>query len=152
MHYSGLTPQISTDMRAGGVDAFGNAAEHATSSGTGTPCRHCLRTIPKGDAFLIFAHKPFTTTQPYSEIGPIFLCSADCPAPSGALPEVLTASPDYLLKAYSADERIIYGTGAITPAAEVEPYAASLLERRDVAFVDVRSAKNNCWLTRVTRS
>lgn len=152
MLYSGLTPQIATDLRADGPDAFGNPAEHAVSDGAGVPCRHCLRIIPKGVAFLIVAHKPFTTTQPYSEIGPIFLCAVECPAPSGSLPQVLTASPDYLLKAYSPDERIIYGTGAITPTGEVEPYAATLLERADVAFVDVRSAKNNCWLARITQS
>ena len=152
MHYSGLTSQVAGDLRAGGADAFGNAAEHAISSGTGTPCRHCLRIVPESEAFLIAAHKPFTTTQPYSEIGPIFLCEAECAAPTGALPEVLTASPDYLLKAYSTDERIIYGTGAITRQDEVESYAATLMARPDVAFVDVRSAKNNCWLTRITRS
>ena len=151
MHYAGLTPQVSATLRAGGPDAFGNAAEHAVSDGTGTPCRHCLRIVPEGEAYLIAAHKPFSTTQPYSEIGPIFLCERDCPAPSDGVPDVLVASPSYLLKAYSADERIIYGTGAITPVGEVEGYAASLLGRPDVAFVDVRSAKNNCWLTRITR-
>jgi hypothetical protein len=56
-----------------------------------------------------------------------------------------------LLKAYSVDERIIYGTGQITARSGIEGYARSLLARDDVAFVDIRSAKNNCWQVRITR-
>lgn len=152
MRYSGLTQHQAQDLRAGGPDAFGNSAEHAVSDGGGVPCRHCLKIVPKGAPYLIVAHKPFETTQPYSEIGPIFLCSDDCAVPDGALPEVLNVSPDYLLKAYSADERIIYGTGAITVGPEVAGYAETLMVRDDVAFVDVRSSKNNCWITRITRN
>jgi hypothetical protein len=66
------------------------------------------------------------------------------------LPPVV-CSAAYLLKGYSADERIIYGTGQITPKEDVESYAATLLARADVAFVDLRSAKNNCWQVRISR-
>jgi hypothetical protein len=116
MKYYGLTSDTAQQLRQGGGDAFGNAAEAAISDGGGNPCRHCLQQIPKGAAYLILAHKPFATTQPYSEIGPIFICA-----------------------------------GAITPVADVANYAAALLERTDVAFVDARSSKNNCWLARITR-
>ena len=34
------------------------------------------------------------------------------------LPEVVV-SPEYLLKGYSSDERIVYGTGQITPKADI---------------------------------
>ncbi len=151
MKFSGLSTQDATGLREGGGDAFGNAAEPAVSNGNGVPCRHCLRLIPEGEAYLICAHKPFETTQPYSEIGPIFLCADECDVPDGDLAQVLKTSPDYLLKAYSSDERIIYGTGAITPVGDIAAYATTLLARRDVAFVDARSAKNNCWLARITR-
>jgi hypothetical protein len=66
------------------------------------------------------------------------------------LPPILGTSPDYLLKAYGRDDRIIYGTGRVTPAQDVESYAAQLLSRGDVAYVDVRSARNNCFQTRIT--
>ena len=66
-----------------------------------------------------------------------------------ARPENLTSS-DYLLKGYSSDERIIYGTERITPVEEVSTYADALLNRPDVAFVDLRSARNNCWQARLT--
>ena len=68
------------------------------------------------------------------------------------MPPVLTTSPDYLLKGYSAGHRIVYGTGRIVPAGEVPAYAVQVLGDPHVAFVDVRSARNNCFLLRIRRA
>ncbi len=140
-------------IRAGGPDANGQRAEHAVSPGTATPCRSCLQNVPKGDAMLILAARPFPAPQPYAETGPIFLCAAACPPwQEGSLPEILTTSITYLLKGYGADHRIIYGTGRIVAREGLKSYAADLLSEARVAYVDVRSASNNCFLTRITRS
>ena len=58
---------------------------------------------------LILAHRPFPAPQPYAELGPIFLCADAC-APGGGsdIPEIL-ASPDYIIRGYSAENRIVYG-------------------------------------------
>lgn len=139
-------------VRAGGPDANGQTAEHAMSDGKGTPCRSCLSNVPSGATMLIVGARPFPAPQPYAETGPIFLCADACtPCAGDVLPPVLSVSPNYLLKAYSADDRIIYGTGQITPSDQIETYAAALFVREDVAYVDVRSACNNCFLTRITR-
>ncbi len=99
---------------------------------------------------LILALRPFSGLQPYAETGPIFLCAADCLAFAGAsLPPILSSSPDYLLKAYTADERILYGTGRVVPRDGITAYAESLLADPRVAFVDVRSARNNCFQVRI---
>lgn len=138
------------DWRAGGPDAYGMPAERAVSDGAGTPCRCCLHDVPKGAQMLICAAMPFPAVQAYAETGPIFLCADDCtPWDGQGVPPILATSPDYLLKAYSADHRIIYGTGKITLSGELADYAASLLARDGVAFVDVRSARNNCFQTRI---
>jgi len=137
-------------LRNGGPDAYGMTAERVVSDGEGTPCRSCLRDVPKGAEMLICAAMPFPSVQPYAETGPIFLCADACQSWDGqGVPPILTTSPDYLLKAYSADYRIIYGTGKITLARDLAEYAAALLARDDVAFVDVRSARNNCFQTRI---
>ena len=107
--------------------------------------------IPEGAEMLVFAYRPFDEVQPYAETGPVFVCADDCAHEPGGVPEVV-CSPDYLLKAYCADERIIYGTGQITPKGDVPAYADALLARDDVAFVDLRSARNNCWQVRMRRS
>jgi len=146
-----IPTEIAQTLRAGGLDANGLPAERAVSPGAGTPCRHCLNTIPEGAEMLILAHRPFGTLHPYAEVGPIFLCADDCLAFAGdALPPVLATSAGYLLKGYTADERISYGTGKIVPPENIAPYADTLLARPEIAFVDVRSASNNCFLTRIT--
>jgi hypothetical protein len=82
----------------------------------------------------------------------VFFCATDCaPFQGDGLPGVLTTSPDYLVKAYGGNDRIVYGTGQITAHADIAAYAAQLLDRDDVAFVDVRSARNNCFLTRIVQ-
>lgn len=153
IRFEALPTDLVQALRTGGLDANGQPAERATSDGPGNPCRHCLDFIPEGAAMLICAHRPFSHLHPYAETGPIFLCADDCPRFEGrGLPLVLTRSPDYLLKGYRADERIYYGTGKVVPAQELAGYAEKLLGDPDVAFVDVRSARNNCFQARIWRA
>lgn len=140
-------------VRGGGADAHDQPAERIVSDGQGTPCRSCLHDVAKGKTMLILAARPFPAPQPYAETGPIFLCADDCaPWAGDNVPPILTTSPDYLLKGYSADHRIIYRTGRITPADQITAYAETLLADPAVAFVDVRSARNNCFQTRIVRA
>ncbi|MGL4279883.1 MAG: DUF1203 domain-containing protein, partial [Albidovulum sp.] len=106
-----------------------------------------------GQEYLILAHRPFPALQPYAETGPIFLCADDCEAwAEEGLPPILTTSPDYLLKGYTHGHRIFYGSGRVVPQAEVEAYAASLLADPCIAYVDVRSARNNCFQLRIRQA
>lgn len=149
-----LPAKTVTTLRAGGPDAYDLPAEHAISSGAAMPCRSCLGNIPEGEAMLICAHRPFGPLQPYAETGPIFLCTKPCEpfAAKEALPPILTTSAGYLLKGYTQYERIRYGTGKIVASEDIADYAADLLAQDAIAFVDVRSASNNCFLTRITRA
>lgn len=147
MIYRGLTAQTAQHYRQGGLDAYGNSPERAISKGSGTPCRRCLCNVPEGKPYLLVAHRPFAGTGSYAETGPIFLCADACRAQTD-LPPVLTTSPSYLIKAYSPDERIIYGTGKIVAQAQVHTHVETLLAQTGTAFVDIRSASNNCWLMR----
>ncbi|WP_270725002.1 DUF1203 domain-containing protein [Shimia sp. Alg240-R146] len=144
------TPQARAYQR-GGADAYGRTAEHQTSDGDGAPCRHCLKNIPKGAGMLVLAHCPFPEKQPYAETGPIFLCADECKAHAdpATSPDVLSTSPTYLIKGYSEDHRIVYGTGAIVEKSSVASEAQSILAQDRVAYVHARSAKNNCYLLRI---
>ena len=153
LYFEALNPEFVAQIRAGGPDANGQPAERAVSNGQGTPCRSCLQNVPQGQIYLILAARPFPSAQPYAETGPIFLCADDCVPWSGpGLPPILTTSPDYLVKGYSEDHRIVYGTGRVTPSDEIENYASDLLMDPKIAFVDIRSARNNCFQTRTRRS
>lgn len=154
LRYEALDSDLVRRLRAGGPDANGQPPERgAISDGHGVPCRHCLRDVPEGAEYLILAHRPFPRPQPYAEVGPIFLCAQDCEAWAGAgVPPILTTSRDYLLKGYGADDRIRYGTGRVVPRDEVVVYAEALLDDHEVAYVDVRSARNNCFQLRIRRA
>ena len=98
---------------------------------------------------LVLAHRPFPAPQPYAEVGPIFLCADACEAGGGeALPEML-ASPDYIVRGYGADDRIVYGTGGVVATGAIPARAAALLADARVAYVHVRSARNNCYQLRI---
>ncbi len=146
-------PTFVARVRNGGPDAYGQIAERSVSDGQGTPCRSCLNDVPKDAGMLVLAARPFPAAQPYAETGPIFLCADTCtPWQGDGAPPILKTSSDYLLKGYSADHRIIYGTGRITPRDQIESYAETLLADPKVAYVDVRSARNNCFQTRIVRT
>ena len=151
LFYEPIPTTLVAALRAGGPDANGQPPERgAIASGSGEPCRHCLQNTPAGQEYLILAHRPFPAPQPYAETGPIFLCAGECDAWSGqGMPPILTTSPDYLLKGYSHGHRIVYGSGKVVPKAEVEDYAATLLTDPRIAYVDVRSARNNCFQLRI---
>ena len=147
---------ISTETvrayQADGLDSYGLLPERRVSDGGGNPCRHCLQMIPKGAGMLVLAHRPFPALQPYAEVGPIFLCADPCAAGGGAhLPEIL-ASPDYIVRGYGSDDRIIYGTGGVVPTEAIAARAEALLAEDRVAYVHIRSSRNNCFQCRVDRA
>ncbi|MBP2238473.1 hypothetical protein J2Z31_005010 [Sinorhizobium kostiense] len=150
LRYIAMPDDVAEQLQQGGHDAYGNRPEQNISDGDGVPCRHCLRNVEHGEPYLVLAYRPFSSAQPYAETGPIFLHADKCPAPDGnARPAILTASTEYLLRGYGADERIVYGTGGVVPQARIEERAEELLTRPDVAFVHVRSAKYNCYQCRI---
>lgn len=148
-----LPSETVARWRQGGLDANGQVPERVgASSGSGTPCRHCLAQVPQGKPCLIVAHRPFGGLNPYAETGPIFVCAEDCPRGGGeTLPAAMLTAPAYIVRGYSHDERIVYGTGGVVAVADIAARCAGLLGRPEIAFVHVRSASNNCYFFRVQR-
>ena len=144
--FHGLPSAEVARIRTGRRDAYGLAVEEHISDGNAYPCRHCLDETPTGAAYLILAHRPFETVNAYTETGPIFLCAEGCrPAqPSAEVPAILRA-PTFLVRGYTGEERIRYGTGQVVRTDEIASKAEDILRDPDIAFVDVRSAANNCF-------
>jgi len=147
--FRALPTEMVKAWRAGGVDANGQVPERVVSDG-GNPCRHCLSDIPDGKEMLILAHRPFDTLNPYAEVGPIFIC-ADCQRrdDSAEVPPVVSRRPRHLLKGYSGNDRIVYGTGQIVTPGEIPDYLSRVFQTPGVEYVDVRSALNNCFTVRI---
>lgn len=151
MHFTPIPTDLVRAWQAGGPDANGQMPERHISDGEGNPCRHCLKMIPQGAEMLILAHRPFPAPQPYAEVGPIFLCAEACEAGGGeSLPEILT-SPTYIARGYGADDRIVYGTGAVVATSDLMAEANVRITDPRVAYVHVRSARNNCFQVRIDR-
>ena len=149
LHFTPIPTAIVRADQAGGADANGQVPERQISEVDGNPCRHCLKMIPAGAEMLVLAHRPFPAPQPYAELGPIFLCAAACEASGGkSLPEKLE-SPASIVRGYGANDRIVHGTGAVVPTAELVTKASAMLEVPSVAYVHVRSARNTCFQVRI---
>ena len=151
MRYVAIPTEVVRAYQAGGLDANGQVPERKVSDGGSNPCRHCLKLITEGAGMLVLAHRPFPGPQPYAEVGPIFLCADPCPEGGGeGQPEAL-ASPDYIVRGYGVDDRIVYGTGGVVATDAIPARAGELFGDRRVAYVHVRSARNNCYQVRIDR-
>lgn len=153
MHrFTAMPTDVVNAYRQGAPDAHGTPPERHVSSGDGTPCHHCLKNIPQGAPMLILAYKPFEGTHPYAEVGPIFLCANSCPCgDSTNLPDILMTSPNYLLKGYSADDRIVYGTADTIAQQQINARLDAVFANPEVAYIHARSARNNCYQLRIDR-
>jgi len=151
LRFTPIPTETVRAYQAGGLDANGQVPERHISDGGGNPCRHCLGMIPAGAGMLVLAHRPFPQPQPYAETGPIFLCADPCFA--GGSPDLpaMLASTDYILRGYGADNRIVYGTGAVVATEAITAEAAARLADPRVAYVHIRSARNNCFQCRIDR-
>ena len=60
-------------------------------------------------------------------------------------------SPTYILRGYGRNDRIVYGTGAVVAIETLPEEAARRLADPRIAYVHVRSARNNCFQVRIDR-
>lgn len=152
--YLAMPTEEARAFQSGAPDAYGQPPERHVSDGDGIPCRHCLQNVGAGEEYLVLSYRPFPSPQPYAETGPIFLHAAPCAraADAAGIPPSLARRVAHLIKGYSANDRIVYGTGKVVASADVDAEAARILERPEVAYVHVRSALNNCYTCRIERA
>jgi hypothetical protein len=152
--FKALPTEAVRALQMGAPDAYGAIPERKVSDGKGVPCRHCLQTVAAGQEYLILAYRPFPALQPYAETGPIFLHAEPCgrAAETDALPEIFRSTPDYIVRGYSAEDRIVYGSGAVIPTGEIRLRATALFADPGIAYLHVRSARNNCYQCRIERA
>ena len=102
---------------------------------------------------LVLAYRPFPSPQPYAEVGPIFLCAEPCERhpDSDVLPQMFRNRERILIRGYTSDDRIRYGTGQVVDIEAVEETAEGILANEEIAYVHMRSATNNCYQCRIER-
>jgi hypothetical protein len=154
LHFTAMPSDIAAAYRDGALDANGQPPERHVSDGSPIPCRHCLAPVKDGDPYLILAHRPFPTLQPYAEAGPIFLHAEECPRypESADVPAMYRHWQHVLMRGYGHDDRIVYGSGQVVPADRIEFVAADLLARDEIAYLHLRTAQYNCYQVRIDRA
>lgn len=154
IRFVAMPTETARAFQRGATDAYGLLPERKVCTDDGFQCRHCLRHIKVGSACLTLAYRPFPELQPYAETGPILLCAEECEraVETDVMPEIYRAATEWLLRGYGHDDRIVYGTGAVTPKQHICTRAHELLQREDVAYLHLRSAKNNCYQCRIERA
>jgi hypothetical protein len=154
IRFVALDTELVKRLQNGGVDANGHKPERHISSGGMMPCRHCLTDIKVGEPYVILAHRPFPTAQPYAEQGPIFLHAEPCRhhADSEDAPRMFLKREAYLIRGYGSDDRIVYGTGRIVAPVVMGDAAREAFADPRVSYVHVRSASNNCYQCRIDRA
>ena len=60
-------------------------------------------------------------------------------------------SPDYILRGYGHDDRIVYGSGGAVETQGITERAEELFSNPKIAYLHVRSARNNCYQCRLDR-
>ncbi len=151
--FRAIPTDVARAYQDGGSDAYGRPSEHHTGDEAPGPCRHCM-TLIQGEAWLVLAHRPFSTLQPYAETGPIVMHARPCERhpDSSDPPALLLRARQLIVRGHSADERIVYGTGAVIAPDRLAETVTAVFDRPDVAFAHVRYAATNCFACRIDRS
>ncbi len=148
---AGIPTSAFETIRNGGGDAYGQPALRRISEGAANPCRHCLQLINQGEEKLVLSYRPFTSEQPYAEIGPIFLHSHACERyVAGKLPQWFAYLDPALIRGYDNNDWIRYETGHVVTGRNLEAKSREILSDATIAYVHIRS-KFNCFQCRVDR-
>lgn len=150
MKFIALPTSEVRELQSGGLDAHGHKPEYTISDGQGNPCRHCLKDIPDGEGMLILSYRPFDEAQPYAETGPIFLCANECDRHNeNEIPEIFAKRENYLLRGYTENNRIVYGSGQLMPVSNLKEKLSELFKDSSVSYGHLRSSGYNCFQCRV---
>jgi hypothetical protein len=147
----GIPTEEFERLRAGGLDANGQAPVVMKAEGGANPCRHCLGLIADGEPKLVLSYRPFEAPQPYAETGPIFLHQTQCERyESQDLPRWFAFLDPAAIRGYGADDWIRYDTGRVVRGSELADVSASILADASIRYIHIRS-KFGCFQCRVDR-
>ncbi len=146
------------------IDDAGNPPRLLTDDEGGSPLRCCLRPAEPGEQIALVSYAPLrrwaretgARPGPYDEVGPVFVHARSCPGPDGTGYPGWLAAGRRVLRAYSADGRILGGRlidpdPACSPV-PAESALAQLFTDPEVALVHARAVEFGCFTFEVRRA
>ena len=121
----------------------------AVDSPRGYPCRHCLRWAKPGERMILFPFAAIPPGNPYSESGPIFVHEQPCERYAATAEYPWDFRSGRVFRAYNSKCDMI--DAKPVNGGEPEAVIETLLQNRQTAFVDARSADRGCYTFRVER-
>ncbi|SFT02947.1 DUF1203 domain-containing protein [Saccharopolyspora flava] len=152
-----IRTEVLAELRQ--TDDAGRQREPFVDEVGGAPLRCCLRKVRPGERVALVSYAPVrrwaaeTGAAPgaYDEVGPVFIHADACGGPDDAgWPEEIRGSRR-VLRAYSAEGRILGGCLLDGNTELAERTASDLLMDPEVAVVHVRAVEFGCFLFEVRR-
>jgi len=144
-------------------DDAGNPPVRLIDADGGAPLRCCLRPVQPGDQVSLVSYAPLrrwareagAEPGPYDEVGPVFIHTEACSGPATAGYPPSLADARRVLRAYSAEGRILtgrlYEPGAGAGPWDGESVLADMFADPQVALVHVRAVEFGCFTFEVRR-
>lgn len=132
-------------------DDFGLLIKRIRNADT-YPCRHCLREASAETGMLLLAYRTREPAGVYGHATAIFLCEAACDrfADENMLPPIVR-NRVVSFRAFGADGGMIYDANELVFEGEHDAALDRMLDRAEVAYVNVHTAKAGCFLCHVER-
>lgn len=157
-----IDPAALAELRI--ADDAGHPPRLVTDAAGGSPLRCCLRNSLPGEEIALVSYAPLrrwagqtgADPGPYDEVGPVFIHRQECGGQDGpGYPAAYTGSRR-VLRAYSAEGRILGGR-LVEPDDVREPAAAArvlaeIFADPQVALVHARAVEFGCFTFEVRRA
>jgi hypothetical protein len=145
--YLPVAQELAAEARRALRDRFGHQLHVERNQ---APCRSCLRISKEPEDLILLSYQPLPDTNPYAEIGPIFIHAHECePYRSHEFPADFLER-ELVVRAYGHDGRIV--DAVIAAPGEGQAAAAAFFVDERIAEVHVRHRSYTCYDFKVVRA
>ena len=145
--YLPMPVEIAAEARRTLRDRFGHQLKVERNQ---APCRSCLRISKEPEDLILLSYQPLPDTNPYAEIGPIFIHARECvPYHSGDFPADFL-DRELVVRAYGHDGRI--ADALVAAPGDAEGAAAGFLANDRIAEAHVRHRSYTCFDFKIVRA
>jgi Protein of unknown function (DUF1203) len=145
-----LPQEVASAARQARRDQFGHSLS-VLLDGQPHQCRSCLQLSREDEGVILMAYRPFAASQPYAEVGPVFIHERDCTpySLSSAYPAEFPRRA-VVLRAYNERDQIV-GAQAVGEQ-RVEEVIARLFDNPATTYLHARNLEYGCYMFRIDRA